>query len=173
MWPMRTLLAPERFIQLLSWEQSFRCSKMAAAWVTLFVPGCAITHSEGRLFQALGNQGSLPTAKYIINLGVMPGGAFAGHPSPRTPLAPITRCQTMTVSKEERTRLLCPGQKLLDGAQQRSSSHSLQAEPTKSPGLPRGQSGAIPHLEEAWDSGQPPLSQPFPGECYPITHTHS
>lgn len=57
-------------------------------WVTLFVPGCAVTHSEGRLLRALGHQGSLPTAKYIINLGVMPDGAFAGHPSPRTPLTP-------------------------------------------------------------------------------------
>lgn len=52
------------------------------------MPGYALTHSEGHLLQALGSQGSLPTAKYIINLGVMPDWAFAGHPSPRTPLTP-------------------------------------------------------------------------------------
>lgn len=148
---------------------------MAAAWVTLFVPGCAVTHSEGCLFQALGNQGSLPTAKYIINLGVMPGGAFAGHPSPRTPLAPITRCQTMTVSKEERTRLLCLGQKLLDGASRDQaptasgqSQPSLQGSrgegPIWSHPPPRGSVGL-------WPATSLPASQPFPGVCYPITHS--
>lgn len=55
-----------------------------------------------------GFQGSLPTAKYIIKLGVMPDWAFAGHPSPG-PLTPRTLCQTMAVTKEERTRLLCLG----------------------------------------------------------------
>lgn len=40
------------------------------------MPGCAFTHSEGHLLQTPGSQGSLPTAKYIINLGVMPDWAF-------------------------------------------------------------------------------------------------
>lgn len=71
----------------------------AARWllllVTLLVPGCAVTHSQGHLLRVLGSQGSLPTAKDIINLGVMPDWAFAWHPSPGTLLTPGTLCQTM------------------------------------------------------------------------------
>lgn len=104
----------KNFIQLLSWEQSTLCGKMAA------VPGNPF-HARLGLYTFRRtpsdplSQGSLPTAKYIINLGVTPDWAFAGHPSPRTPLTPRILCQTMAVTEEERTRLLCLGRRELLG----------------------------------------------------------
>lgn len=81
---MRTPSALQKFIQLFSWEQSFLCSKMAALRVTLSMPISAAAYSEEPILQTLGFQRFLPTVKYIINLGVMPAWAFAGHPSPKT-----------------------------------------------------------------------------------------
>lgn len=40
---------------------------------------------------------------------------MAGHPSPRTPPTPRTLCQTMALTKEERTRQLCLEQRELLG----------------------------------------------------------
>lgn len=135
-------------IWLLSWEQSIVCSKMAAAPGNPSYARLCCNIFTGAPPPGPGLQGSLPAAKHIINLGVMPDCAFAGHPTPRTPLAPRTLCQTMAVTEEERTRLLClVCRKLLGGSQQWPSSHSLPAEPTESPGLPRGQAVAIAHLD--------------------------
>lgn len=97
-------------------------------WVTLVVPSCEVAPPPGPR-----SQRPLPTAKYIINLGVMPAWAFIGHPSPRMPLTPRTSCHTMARDQGDRTRQLCPRQRkrLWDGVLRNHILRSLQ--PSKSP----------------------------------------